>query len=84
MAELAAEVARQSGKPVVYADMPVAKYAEALKGFGLPGPVADMLADADAGIARGVLDDSSGTLRKLIGRPTTTLAQAVAAALKPA
>lgn len=82
MAELAAEVARQSGKPVAYADLPPANYAEALAGFGLPRPIADMLADADAGIARGVLDDRGGALGKLIGRPTTTLAQAVAAALK--
>ena len=35
----------------------------------------------DAAIARGELDDRSGDLRKLIGRPTTPLRDAVAAAL---
>jgi NAD(P)H dehydrogenase (quinone) len=84
MAELAAEIARQAGKPVAYSDMPAEKYAETLRGFGLPGPVAEMLASADEGIARGELDDAGGDLRRLIGRPTATLAQAVDAALKRA
>ncbi len=74
-------MARQAGKPVAYVDMPAARYAEALRGFGLPAAGADMLASADEGIARGELDDGSGDLRRLIGRPATTLAQAVAAAL---
>jgi NAD(P)H dehydrogenase (quinone) len=43
-----------------------------------------MLVSADEGIARGELDDAGGDLRRLIGRPTVTLAQAVAAALKRA
>ncbi|MFY1828501.1 SDR family oxidoreductase [Myxococcus fulvus] len=84
MAELALEVSRQSGKPVAYNDMPQDKYEETLRGFGLPGPVAQMLASADAGIARGELDDRSGELRRLIGRDTTPLAQAVSVGLKGA
>jgi NAD(P)H dehydrogenase (quinone) len=47
----------------------------------LPGPFAEILVDADVNIVKGELDDHSGDLRKLIGRPTTTLAAAVAAAL---
>ena len=65
-------------------DLPAEKYEETLRGFGLPGPVAEMLASADEGIARGELDDACGDLRRLIGRPTATLAQAVTAALKRA
>jgi NAD(P)H dehydrogenase (quinone) len=82
MAELAAEVSRQSGKRVVYRDLPPDEYEKTLLGFGLPPPVAQMLRSADEGIARGDLDDRGGDLRRLIGRPTTPLAQAVAAALK--
>jgi len=82
MAELAAEVSRQAGKPVTYKDLPADQYIGALEGVGLPAPVARMLASADQGIARGELDDQSGDLRRLIGRPTTPLAQAVAASLK--
>jgi|GEM_PF-5040222 len=38
----------------------------------------EILVDADRGTARGELEDSSKTLSKLIGRPTTTLAAALA------
>ena len=82
MAELAAEVSRRSGKQVEYRDLSEEEYRDALKGFGLPEGVATMLADADEGLERGALFTSSGDLQKLIGRPTTTLRQAVGAALR--
>jgi len=83
MAELAAEVSRQSGKLVVYRNLPPEQYREMLLGAGLPKPVAEMLVEADLGIARGELSDSSGNLRWLINRPTTPLSEAIASALKP-
>ena len=81
LAQLAAEVAAQSGKPVVYNNLPPEAYAAALIGFGLPAPIAEMLADSDAQAARGELTSNSADLRTLIGHPTTTLADAVKAAL---
>jgi hypothetical protein len=39
--------------------------------------LADMLADSDVGASKGGLFDDSKTLSKLIGRPTTTLAESV-------
>ena len=81
LAELAAEVAQQTGKPVVYKDLPQAEYAKALTGFGLPDGLAGAIADANAGASRGELDTQSHDLSKLIGRATTSLQQAVAAAL---
>jgi NAD(P)H dehydrogenase (quinone) len=81
MAELAAEVARIAGAPVAYRDLPEAAYRDALLGFGLPAPLAGLLADSDRGISAGDLDGDGATLRALIGRPSTTLATAVAAAL---
>ena len=81
LAELAAEIARQTGKPVVYKDLPQAEYAKALTGFGLPEGLAGAIADADAGASRGELETRSHDLSKLIGRSTTSLQQAVAAAL---
>jgi NAD(P)H dehydrogenase (quinone) len=80
--ELAAEVARQSGREVVYKDLPAGEYTQALVGFGLPEPLARALADSDLGIKRGELFDDGGGLRALIGRPTAALAGAVAEALK--
>lgn len=83
MAELAAEVSRQSGKSVVYKNLLPEQYREVLLGADLPKPVAEMLVEADLGIARGELFDSSGNLRRLINRPTTPLSEAIASALKP-
>jgi len=81
MADLAAEVSRQVGKPIAYQDLTPEQHRAALVGAGVPAPFADLLVDSDLGIAQGELDDTTGTLRRLIGRPTTTLAEAVAAAL---
>ena len=81
LAELADEVARQSGKPVRYQDLPQRDYHQALLGFGLPEGLANLIADSDAGAARGALDDNGGVLSRLIGRPSRSLADAVRAAL---
>ncbi|WP_413595787.1 SDR family oxidoreductase [Citrobacter youngae] len=77
LSQLAAELAKQSGKKVVYQNLSEADFAAALKGFGLPAGLADMLADSDVGAAKGGLFDDSHTLSKLIGRPTTSLADSV-------
>lgn len=81
LAELAAEIARQSGAQVPYRDLAVADYAQALQGFGLPAPLAQAIAGWDADAAKGALDDGSHTLSRLIGRRTTPLAEAVRRAL---
>jgi NAD(P)H dehydrogenase (quinone) len=83
LAEYAAELSEQSGKEVAYTDVP----AEALKGIllgaGLPEQFADILVDVDvSGISPGLLAGGSGDLSRLIGRPTTPLADTIAAALK--
>ncbi|MBZ7366356.1 SDR family oxidoreductase [Klebsiella grimontii] len=77
LSELAAELSKQSGKNVVYQNLSEADFAAALKGVGLPAGLADMLADSDTGASKGGLFDDSRTLSKLIGRPTTTLAESV-------
>ncbi|WP_318357463.1 SDR family oxidoreductase [Enterobacter sp.] len=77
LSELAAELAKQSGKNVVYQNLSEADFAAALKGFGLPDGLADMLADSDTGASKGGLFDDSRTLSTLIGRPTTPIAESV-------
>ncbi|MEX3021967.1 SDR family oxidoreductase [Kluyvera sp. STS39-E] len=77
LSELAAELAKQSGKHVVYQNLSEADFAAALKSVGLPAGLADMLADSDIGASKGGLFDDSHTLSKLIGRPTTSLAQSI-------
>ncbi|UJD93145.1 SDR family oxidoreductase [Lelliottia amnigena] len=77
LSELAAELSKQSGKPVVYQNLSEADFAAALKSVGLPAGLADMLADSDTGASKGGLFDDSHTLSKLIGRATTPLAESV-------
>ncbi|MEO5313957.1 SDR family oxidoreductase [Pseudarthrobacter sp. CC12] len=80
MADLAAEISAATGKAVSYNDLPAGDYAELLASVGVPEAFAEILADSDMGIARGDLLVSTGDLRRLIGRPTTSLGQAVRAA----
>ncbi|SNS36895.1 SDR family oxidoreductase [Rhodococcoides kyotonense] len=74
LAELAAVISENAGKPVQYKDVSEAEYRGILEGAGLPDFVAEMLASADAGISRGDLDTDSGDLQKLIGRASTPVA----------
>ena len=79
LAELAAEISRQSGKNIGYVNLTEAEYRNVLVKAGLPEVAAALYADSDTGISKGALFDDSHQLSKLIGRPTTSLATAVAA-----
>lgn len=81
LAEMAAEVSRQTGKAIGYASLPEADYAGMLMGFGLPEGFAKVLADSDVQASKGALFDDSRSLSALIGRPTTAMAVSVKAAL---
>lgn len=81
-AQLAAELARQSGKSVRYQDLPEADYRAALLGAGLPDALAGLLSDSDVGASKGALFDNGHQLSKLIGKATTPLAVSVSAALR--
>ncbi|MDB5785345.1 SDR family oxidoreductase [Caballeronia mineralivorans] len=81
LADLAAEVTRQSGKKVEYRNLSEPEYKEALIEFGLPEAVADLLSDSDTAASKGALFDDGHQLSALLGRPTTPLAALVAAAL---
>ncbi|MEJ1961337.1 MAG: NmrA family NAD(P)-binding protein [Gammaproteobacteria bacterium] len=81
LAEYAAEIARQSGKPVVYQDMSEGDYKAALQGIGLPEVFAQIYAESDAKTAGGALYEAGRDLSKLIGRPTTPVGESIAKAL---
>lgn len=81
LSDLAATISEELGTQIAYQDLPVDAYAEALIGAGLPADLAKILADADAGLARGELYTDSDDLPRLIGRAATTYRDAVRAAL---
>lgn len=81
LTEFAAEIERQSGKPVAYQNMAEADFVQALLGAGLPDWLATLLAESDTGASKGGLFDDSHTLSRLIDRPTTPLADVIRASL---
>ena len=82
LAELAQKVSVQAGRPVVYNDLSQIEYMKALIGAGLPEPLAELLADADAVAADGGLFDDGRALSGIIGRPTTAMNDSVSKALR--
>ncbi|MFG3529029.1 SDR family oxidoreductase [Streptomyces sp. NPDC047917] len=84
LAEYAAEISRATGKEIAYRNVPAATHQEILVGAGVPEFFADILVDVDKAIERGLLATTSGDLARLIGRPTTPLAETVAAAVATA
>jgi NAD(P)H dehydrogenase (quinone) len=65
--DIAGILAEVSGKPVRYQDLPQADYAAALADNGVPAPMNEVLADSDAGVARGELDGAATDLAGLVG-----------------
>ncbi len=71
LADFSAAISEAAGKPVAYTHLPEAAFRGALEQAGLPGPLAALLADSDAGAAQGALFDESRALSRLLGRATT-------------
>ncbi len=78
LADLAGEIAKQSGRAVNYQNLPESDFKAALLGAGLPDFLASLLAESDVGASQGGLFDDSRQLSRLLGRPTTPLAELVA------
>ncbi|MEQ6332604.1 SDR family oxidoreductase [Sphingobium sp. MK2] len=81
LAEFADELSRQAGMTIIFRNLSEADYKAALVDAGLPEAVAAMLAQSDAAAGQGALFDDGHQLSQLIGRPTTPLKDAIAAAL---
>ncbi|WFP16541.1 SDR family oxidoreductase [Citricoccus muralis] len=77
--EIAAAVGEVLGKEVTYENQTVAEYQATLEGFGLPSEVAAMFASMDPIIEQGALYSESTDLQDLIGRPSTSAAEALKA-----
>lgn len=78
-ADLADTIAELSGRPVSYQSVSSEEHAAALEAAGLDAGTVGFVIALDAGIRGGALADSDGTLARLIGRPTTPLAEGLRA-----
>jgi len=84
MPDLAVTISTLSGKPVVYQDIPEAKYRDGLVDVGIPLVAAKIIANPAAPVATEARAHDGQTLATLLGRPTTPMSQVVEAALKSA
>lgn len=82
--QFVAEIARRTGQPIAYQNLPQQAFREALQSAGLPAPVAALLADSDAGASQDGLFDDGRAMSRLIGRPTMPFAQTIAESLSSA
>ncbi|WP_320054442.1 SDR family oxidoreductase [uncultured Acetobacteroides sp.] len=81
LADLAAEVSRQTGNALPYQDLSEADYAGILKNVGLPEGLAYAIAGWDVAASKNDLFDNGHQLSKLIGHATTPMSDTVAATL---
>ncbi|MCG8582568.1 MAG: SDR family oxidoreductase [Bacteroidales bacterium] len=79
--DFAAELSKQTGKDIPYVNLPVAEYEQALVKAGLPEALAQFLAGSHVSTEKGDLFENGHQLSELIGRPTTSLKDAIAEAL---
>lgn len=80
--ELAAEIARQSGRQIVYRNLSEAEYRAALAARGMPETAIASSVASQLAIRQGALFDDSRQLSRLIGRPTTPWQETVAAVVR--
>jgi NAD(P)H dehydrogenase (quinone) len=81
LSEFAAELSRAAGRVIPYINLPEAEFKAALIGVGLPETIAELLANSDAGAAKGGLFNDGRALSQLIGRPTASLAPWIKSAI---
>ncbi|MFJ7125235.1 NmrA family transcriptional regulator [Streptomyces sp. NPDC098101] len=73
-AEVAAEIARASGRPVVYRPVPEAAYAELLTGFGLPADEAAWLSALFTTLLDGHNSSATDGVKRVLGREPRSFA----------
>ncbi|NBD28121.1 SDR family oxidoreductase [Paenibacillus glycinis] len=76
--EFASAVGAAIGKEVPVVQVDDAKYAEIMAGAGVPDFVVPILVGIQQGIREGTLEIESNDLEKLLGRPATPVAEALA------
>ncbi|MGY6651644.1 NAD(P)H-binding protein [Amycolatopsis sp. TRM77291] len=82
-AEFAAELGKQTGREIAYKPVSAEAFSEILTDHaGLPAPLAATLTGVELAIEKGELAGTGGDLGRLIGRPTTPIADSIALALK--
>ena len=80
--ELAATLSRISGSEILYRSVTTGELVNHLRAEGMDASTARFVAGLDESIARGELETASQDLARLVGRPLTSLGEAMLTALK--
>jgi len=80
LSELAAAITDVTGTKVAYRDVTAGELSAVLRGAGLDDATAGFVVSLEESVARGDLDVRSDDLERLLGRPATTLVDALRAA----
>lgn len=81
LADLAAEVSKQTGKNIIYRNLSEQEYVETLLGFGIPDQLAHAIAGWDVSASKGDLFNQGHDMSDIIGRDTTSLSESIKNAL---
>ena len=81
-ADLVETLSAISGTEIRLRELSDDEHHQAITAAGFPAPVAAVFVNTYQGIAAGELSRTDGTLRTLIGRPTTSLAETLTIALR--
>jgi len=81
LADLAAEVSKQTGKNIIYRNLSEQEYVETLLGFGIPDQLAYAIAGWDVSASKGDLFNQGHDMSDIIGRDTTSLSESIKNAL---
>lgn len=78
LGECADRFADVLGRPIEYIDQPIGEFADRLRAVGIAEWRVQAVCKEFEGIARGIIDHTTDTIKRLLGRPPCSLAQFVA------
>lgn len=83
LSDLATLIGQAANKDIIYQNLSAKEYTQGLIQAGLPTGLVEVIVDADIQSIQGAMYSDSKDLDQLIGRKTTSIQDAIKAALKP-
>ncbi len=81
-AQRAAAIAKASGKPMQFVELPLAQYRQGLEAAQLPPPIVEAMSDIQEMWANGSLDVTTGDVQRLAGKAPRSLGDVLASRLR--
>ena len=81
LSDLATFIGQAVNKDIIYQNLSAEEYTQGLTQAGLPAGLVDVIVDADIQTIQGAMYSASKDLEQLIGHKTTSIQDAIKAAL---